>query len=136
MSDALKAILTSGPLWSALIAAVVGTVLLKDPTIPRPLIDLYVAVLVAFLGALGISGVQSLRAKVENVQTERIAKDVALRMNGDPIIKPDPGQVAFEAYADMVGRVTWDGKPIPIWRELSPKVRQGWNAAAAASRKL
>ncbi len=44
------------------------------------------------------------------------------------------GQIAFEAYNDSVGGVTWDGKPIPAWGEVTDKVRAGWTAAAKAAK--
>lgn len=42
------------------------------------------------------------------------------------------GQIAFEAYADSKGGVTWDGKPIPPWEETGKDVQAAWEAAALA----
>lgn len=42
------------------------------------------------------------------------------------------GQVAFEAYREKVGGQTYDGKPIPLWGELSERIRQAWEVAAGA----
>lgn len=44
-----------------------------------------------------------------------------------------PGQVAFEAYNEAKGGVTWDGKPIPPWGEVGEEVQQAWKAAAEAA---
>ena len=44
------------------------------------------------------------------------------------------GQVAFEAYNESKGGLTYDGKPIPPWDELSgdkAAVHRAWEAAAA-----
>ncbi len=46
-----------------------------------------------------------------------------------------PGQIAFEAYNDSKGGLTYDGKPIPPWHELSgdrAAVHRAWEAAAIA----
>lgn len=44
------------------------------------------------------------------------------------------GQVAYEAYNESKGGLTWDGKPIPKWSELTGEtgeaVKKGWEAAA------
>lgn len=45
----------------------------------------------------------------------------------------DAGRAAFEAYARAKAGVTYDGKPIPQWCDLSDDVRQAWRAAAAAA---
>lgn len=42
------------------------------------------------------------------------------------------GEVAFTAYRASVGGVTYDGKPIPQWAELSPPIRLAWDVAANA----
>ena len=47
-----------------------------------------------------------------------------------------PGQVAFEAYNESKGGLTYDGKPIPPWASLTDAtgeaVRRGWEVAAHA----
>ena len=46
-----------------------------------------------------------------------------------------PGQIAFEAYNESKGGLTYDGKPIPPWHELSgdrAAVHRAWEAAAIA----
>lgn len=47
------------------------------------------------------------------------------------------GQVAFEAYNDAKGGLTYDGKPIPSWDTLTDEVglsvRAAWEAAAVAA---
>jgi hypothetical protein len=45
------------------------------------------------------------------------------------------GQVAFEAYNESKGGLTYDGKLIPPWHELSgdrAAVHRAWEAAAVA----
>lgn len=47
-----------------------------------------------------------------------------------------PGQIAFEAYNESKGGLTYDGKPIPPWSALEgatgDAVRLGWEVAAKA----
>lgn len=46
------------------------------------------------------------------------------------------GQVAFEAYNESKGGLTYDGKPIPPWDELSgdrAAVHSAWEVAARAA---
>jgi hypothetical protein len=40
------------------------------------------------------------------------------------------GQLAFEAYSEQMGGVTYDNKPIPTWDQVSKSVRDGWHKAA------
>lgn len=42
------------------------------------------------------------------------------------------GQIAFEAYSKSMGGKTYDGKDIPHWEDISPKVQEAWGAAASA----
>lgn len=42
------------------------------------------------------------------------------------------GQRAFNAYRTQRGGKNHDGSPTPTWSELTPGVREGWEAAAAA----
>lgn len=45
------------------------------------------------------------------------------------------GQIAFEAYNESKGGLTYDGKPIPPWDELSGDklaVQRAWEVAAEA----
>lgn len=44
----------------------------------------------------------------------------------------DIGRIAFQAYRDQVGCITYDGKVIPPWEEVGKKVQDGWRAAAVA----
>ena len=46
----------------------------------------------------------------------------------------DLGRRAFEAYNASVGGLTWDGKPIPGWDAITPKIREAWCVAAEAAR--
>jgi len=46
-----------------------------------------------------------------------------------------PGQIAFEAYNESKGGLTYDGKPIPPWDTLhgdKAAVQLAWEAAAQA----
>jgi NTP pyrophosphatase (non-canonical NTP hydrolase) len=43
------------------------------------------------------------------------------------------GQIAFEAYNESKGGLTWDGKPIPPWEAIGEAVQTAWQAAADAS---
>jgi hypothetical protein len=52
-----------------------------------------------------------------------------------PLSREERGRRSFEAYNDAVGGVTWDGKPIPGWDAITPKIREAWCVAAAAARR-
>lgn len=41
-------------------------------------------------------------------------------------------RVAYAAYGDARGWVTFDGDPMPPWEEQSEDIREAWVAAAAA----
>lgn len=43
------------------------------------------------------------------------------------------GQIAFEAYNEAKGGVTYDGKPIPPWTDVGDAVRTAWECAAGAA---
>ena len=47
-----------------------------------------------------------------------------------------PGQIAFEAYNESKGGLTYDGKPIPPWSSLTGEtgeaVKRAWEVAAQA----
>jgi hypothetical protein len=58
---------------------------------------------------------------------ERIAEGHAM----EPITKT-PGQIAFEAYNEKKGGLTYDGKPIPPWSDVGDAVRAAWEASALA----
>lgn len=45
------------------------------------------------------------------------------------------GRDAFDTYNHAVGGVTWDGKPIPGWDQVTDKVRDGWRMAGLSARK-
>lgn len=49
--------------------------------------------------------------------------------------KPD-GQVAYEAYGEVVDWKTVGGTPMPPWEAQSDRLRAAWNAAAFAVRSL
>jgi hypothetical protein len=43
------------------------------------------------------------------------------------------GQTAYEAYRDRAdGRSLASGEPLPAWPQLSPDIREAWQAAALA----
>lgn len=42
-------------------------------------------------------------------------------------------RVAFEAYNDERGGLTWDGKPIPGWDDVGDEIRAAWMASVAAT---
>lgn len=142
MSDALKAILTNVPLWSALISAIVYFVVLRDPSFPRPAIDVLVSVVIALLSALGVTGVQGVVPAVRQAQAERainaaIANRSVTQKRTPPNSASMPaGLKAFFAYRTAVGSKTYDGKEIPMWDDLSESVKRGWAAAEAAARRL
>lgn len=43
------------------------------------------------------------------------------------------GRIAFDAYRESAGSLTYDGKPIPLWHELTDAVREHWRRAALAA---
>jgi hypothetical protein len=43
-------------------------------------------------------------------------------------------RLMFDAYNEAAGGLTWDGKPIPPFDEVGPKVQGNWLAAAKAAR--
>jgi hypothetical protein len=44
-------------------------------------------------------------------------------------------RLMFDAYSAQAGGVTWDGKPIPPFDAVGPKVQASWIAAARAARE-
>lgn len=42
------------------------------------------------------------------------------------------GQIAYEAYADETGWRNYQGNMMPEWKDLPPKIRAAWEAAAHA----
>lgn len=52
---------------------------------------------------------------------------------------PELARIAFEAYGESTGGLTWDKKPIPpfdVIRERTPHVARAWEAAVDAVRKV
>ena len=52
---------------------------------------------------------------------------------------PTLGSIAYKAYNEAKGGLTYDGKPIPSWEDLpnkpgGPEVMAAWEAAAKAAR--
>lgn len=44
----------------------------------------------------------------------------------------DWGELAFNAYREAVNKITFDGKPIPLWIDIGERQKIGWRAAAEA----
>ena len=44
------------------------------------------------------------------------------------------GEYAFNTYREAVGKITFDGKPIPLWAEIGERQKIGWRAAGVAIR--
>lgn len=42
------------------------------------------------------------------------------------------GRVAYEAYGESVGWITFSGTAMPTWEEQNEKLKQAWNSAASA----
>ena len=42
------------------------------------------------------------------------------------------GRVAYEAYGESVGWMTFSGTKMPSWEEQNDRLKQAWNSAAAA----
>ena len=42
------------------------------------------------------------------------------------------GQSAYETYCETRGWKSFDGKPLPQWRQQSEALREAWIAAAGA----
>lgn len=49
-------------------------------------------------------------------------------------MEPDYGRLAWDAYAKAVGGITFDGKPLPEWKDLGERQKNGWGKAAEAAR--
>ena len=42
------------------------------------------------------------------------------------------GKIAYNAYGDNRGWVTFNGDAMPTWEEQTPELREAWDAAAQA----
>lgn len=42
------------------------------------------------------------------------------------------GQCAYEAYAEHRNGLAFNGDPVPIWEEVDPDIKVGWEKAADA----
>lgn len=42
------------------------------------------------------------------------------------------GKRAYEGYAESTNGKTYDGRDMPVWRDLGDRVQTAWIAAAAA----
>lgn len=42
------------------------------------------------------------------------------------------GRIGYKAYAESTGGKTFDGRDMPSWEKLPPRVKDAWQAAAAA----
>ena len=43
------------------------------------------------------------------------------------------GRAAYAAYAISTGGLTWNGRPMPSWDGLGPKIQTAWRRAARAA---
>lgn len=43
---------------------------------------------------------------------------------------PSYGQIAYEAYGESTGGLTYDGREMPKWEDLTPKIQRAWQTAA------
>lgn len=136
MSDALKAIFSSPPLWSALFTAIIATVLAFKPDFPINLITVWLGVASAILAAIGIVGVTGVIPKVAQAQSDRAIKAAIANRSAMPSDKRilASGQKTFEAYASAMLGQTADKQPIPNWHELDAETRDSWAFAERAAR--
>jgi hypothetical protein len=44
-------------------------------------------------------------------------------------------EIMWKAYAEKAGGVTFDGKPLPTWKDLGSERQSCWKAAAEAAVK-
>lgn len=44
----------------------------------------------------------------------------------------DLGRVAYEAYGESVGWITFSGQKMPSWADQNDRLKQAWNSAARA----
>ncbi len=44
----------------------------------------------------------------------------------------DPAQAAYDGYARATGGRTFDGRQMPKWSELPPRIQRAWRAALFA----
>ena len=47
----------------------------------------------------------------------------------------DYPQIAYEAYGDYVGWVSYNNEHMPTWQNLPQRIRDAWESAALAVRK-
>ena len=69
MNDTLRAVLTSGAVWSAAIMVINTALFLFVPTFPRELVVALNGLVIAILSAVGINGVQ---AKVQQMRATKV----------------------------------------------------------------
>lgn len=41
-------------------------------------------------------------------------------------------QIAYQGYGESTGFKTFDGRPMPEWKDLGTKIQDAWTAAVAA----
>lgn len=46
----------------------------------------------------------------------------------------DLGEIAYQAYGDSTGGLTYNGRSMPAWEDLTPAIRGAWRYAASAVR--
>lgn len=49
------------------------------------------------------------------------------------MLEKTAGQIDFEAYVESKQGITYDGKLIPTWENLTDEVRLGWEVGAKAT---
>lgn len=54
-------------------------------------------------------------------------------MTQDPTPELHRAKTAYEAYADSTGGKTFDGRDMPLWAALGPRIQRAWEAAAQAA---
>lgn len=42
------------------------------------------------------------------------------------------GQIGYEAYAKFTGGKTFDGRDMPLWKDITPKIQDAWCEASVA----
>lgn len=60
------------------------------------------------------------------------AKDILNNVLNTSADDVNLGQLAFESYGQACDWTTFDGRPMPNWEQVGPRVRNLWTVAAAA----
>lgn len=73
------------------------------------------------------SGESRLQGKTNSSRTGSF-KELAAEALTDAIMAK-VGELAYDAYRNKAGGLTYDGKPMPLWADLGDAVQSRWNAA-------